>query len=236
MAWHTSSRSVSGGGSPSGQSAGAPPAVAGGQVNSSALPGILIGTAVFVATKTVLFVGSLALDEDRTVGPTRVLRQSVLVIVMAQVGVLVLVLAAERPALLLLALGPVLGAYLLLRSETRAVLDRDDAERTADRLHSAAIHLLRRLRREDVGGEARQAAYQRLEGVFASAAHDVAASIFQQAYAPVGLKAGAFPIAESLATTCLSLRSNSAGVPVSLSGTASHLLTARMMEHPASSA
>ena len=26
---------------------------------------------------------------------------------------------------------------------------RDDAERTADRLHSAAIHLLRRLRRED---------------------------------------------------------------------------------------
>ena len=27
--------------------------------------------------------------------------------------------------------------------------DSDDAERTADRLHSAAIHLLRRLRRED---------------------------------------------------------------------------------------
>ena len=27
---------------------------------------------------------------------------------------------------------------------------QDDAERTADRLHSAAIHLLRRLRREDV--------------------------------------------------------------------------------------
>ena len=42
-----------------------------------------------------------------------------LVIVMAQVGVLVLVLAAERPALLLLALGPMLAAYLLLRSESQ---------------------------------------------------------------------------------------------------------------------
>src|SRR5688572_17075132 len=32
---------------------------------------------------------------------------------------------------------------------TAAAAAADDAERTADRLHSAAIHLLRRLRRED---------------------------------------------------------------------------------------
>jgi hypothetical protein len=106
-------------------------ALSGGRVDSSALPGILVGTAVFVAVKTVLFVGSLALDEDRTVGPARVLRQSVLVIVMAQVGVLVLVLATKDPALLALAFALMLGAYLLLRTETRAVLDRDDAEATA---------------------------------------------------------------------------------------------------------
>jgi signal transduction histidine kinase len=108
-------------------------ALAGGQVDSSALPGILIGAAVFVAVKTVLFVGSLALDEDRTVSPTRVLRQSVLVIVMAQVGVLVLVLATKDPALLVLALGLMLGAYLLLRTETRAVLGRNEAEEQARR-------------------------------------------------------------------------------------------------------
>jgi Histidine kinase-, DNA gyrase B-, and HSP90-like ATPase len=47
--------------------------------------------------------------------------------------VVLLVLAAERPAVALLALGPMLAAYLLLRGETRAVLDRQDAERTARR-------------------------------------------------------------------------------------------------------
>jgi len=36
-----------------------------------------------------------------------------------------------------------------LRDGTGATPAGDDAERTADRLHSAAIHLLRRLRRED---------------------------------------------------------------------------------------
>src|ERR671920_1312905 len=106
-------------------------ALAGGQGDSSALPGILIGTAVFVAVKTVLFVGSLALDEDRTVSPTRVLRQSVLVVVLAQVGVLVLVLATEHPGLLVLALGLMVGAYLLLRTESRAVLGRNEAEERA---------------------------------------------------------------------------------------------------------
>jgi signal transduction histidine kinase len=110
--------------------------LAGGQATgSSALPAILTGTTVFVVLKVALFAGLLAVDERirRAIGPARLLRQSVLVVAMAQVGVLVLVLGAERPALLVLALGPVLGAYLLLRSETRAVLDRDDAERTARR-------------------------------------------------------------------------------------------------------
>jgi signal transduction histidine kinase len=127
-------------------------ALSGGRVDSSALPGILIGTAVFVAVKTVLFVGSLALDEDRTVGPARVLRQSVLVIVMAQVGVLVLVLATKDPALLALAFALMLGAYLLLRTETRAVLDRDDAEATARReaeLRAQEQEVARKLKETD---------------------------------------------------------------------------------------
>jgi signal transduction histidine kinase len=127
--------------------------LAGGQVvDSSALPAILIGIAVFVAVKTVLFVGSLALDEDRTVSPSRILRQSVLVIVMAQVGVLVLVLATERPALLVLALGLMLGAYLLLRTETRAVLGRDEAEETARReaeLRAQEQEVARKLKETD---------------------------------------------------------------------------------------
>jgi signal transduction histidine kinase len=57
----------------------------------------------------------------------------VVVIVMSQIGVLVLVLTAEQTVLLPLALGPMLVAYLLLRSETRAVLARDDARATARR-------------------------------------------------------------------------------------------------------
>jgi signal transduction histidine kinase len=110
--------------------------LAGGQVTgSSALPAILAGTTVFVVLKFALFTGYVVLDEGlrQTIGPSRILRQAVLVMVTAQVGVLVLVLGAERPALLLLALGPVLGAYLLLCSEARAVQERDDAERTARR-------------------------------------------------------------------------------------------------------
>ena len=130
-------------------------ALAGGQgTGSSALPAILTGTAVFVAVKAALFVGSVALDEElrQVVSPARILRQSVLVVVMAQVGVLVLVLAAERPALLLLALGPMLGAFLLLRSETRAVLDRQDAEETARReaeLRAQEQEVARKLKETD---------------------------------------------------------------------------------------
>jgi signal transduction histidine kinase len=110
--------------------------LAGGQVtDSSALPAILAGTAVFVAIKAVLVAGAVGLDESvrRQISPARILRQSVFVIVMAQVGVLVIVLAAEQAVLLLLALGPMAAAYLLLRSEARAVLDRNDAEQTARR-------------------------------------------------------------------------------------------------------
>jgi signal transduction histidine kinase len=130
-------------------------ALAGGPVaGSSALPAILTGTAVFVAVKTALFTGYVALNEEvrPALTPGRVLRQSVLMVVMAQVGVLVLVLAAERPALLLLALGPMLGAYLLLRSEARAVLARDDAERTARReaeLRAQEQEVARKLKETD---------------------------------------------------------------------------------------
>jgi signal transduction histidine kinase len=124
-------------------------------VDSSALPAILIGTAVFVVVKTALFIGSVALDEDlhqTTVSPSRVMRQSVLVIVMAQAGVLVLVLATEHPGLLVLALGLMLGAYLLLRTETRAVLDRNDAEERARReaaLRAQEQEVARKLKETD---------------------------------------------------------------------------------------
>jgi signal transduction histidine kinase len=128
-------------------------ALAGGQVvDSSALVPILVGTAVFVAVKTLLFVGSLALDEDRTVTPSRVLRQSVLVIVMAEVGVLVLVLATEHPGLLVLALALMLGAYLLLRTETKAVLGRSEAEERARReaeLRAQEQEVARKLKETD---------------------------------------------------------------------------------------
>jgi signal transduction histidine kinase len=127
--------------------------LAGGQVaDSSALPAILTGTTAFALVKVALFTGYVALDESvrPAVSPSRILRQSVLVVVMTQVGVLVL--ATERPALLLLALGTMLGAYLLLRTETRAVLDRDEAERTARReaeLRAQEQAVARRLQETD---------------------------------------------------------------------------------------
>jgi signal transduction histidine kinase len=131
-------------------------ALAGGHVvDSSALPAILIGTAVFVVVKTALFIGSVALDQDlhqTTVSPARIMRQSVLVIVMAQVGVLVLVLATEHPGLLVLAFGLMLGAYLLLRTETRAVLGRDEAEERARReagLRAQEQEVARKLKETD---------------------------------------------------------------------------------------
>jgi signal transduction histidine kinase len=130
-------------------------ALAGGQAGgSSALPAILTGTAVFVAVKLALFAPCLILNQTTrpAIGPSRFLRQAVLMVVMAQVGVLVLVLAAERPALLLLALAPMLAAYLLLRSEAMAVLARDDAERTARReadLRAQEQEVARKLKETD---------------------------------------------------------------------------------------
>jgi signal transduction histidine kinase len=129
--------------------------LAGGQVTGSkALPAILTGTAVFVVVKFGLFAGALALDESvrSVVSPPRFLRHLLLIVVMAQVGVLVLVLAAERPALLLLAVGPMLAAYLLLRSESRAVLARHDAEATARReaaLRAQEQEVARKLKETD---------------------------------------------------------------------------------------
>ena len=129
--------------------------LAGGQVTGSeALPAILTGTAVFVAVKFGLFAGALTLDASvrSVVSPPRFLRHLLLIVVMAQVGVLVLVLAAERPALLLLALGPMLAAYLLLRGESRAVLARDDAEATARReaaLRAQEQEVARKLKETD---------------------------------------------------------------------------------------
>ena len=127
--------------------------LAGGQVvDSSALPAILIGTAVFVGVKSLLFIGMLALDERRSVSPSRILRQSVLVTLMAQVGVLVLVLATEHPALLMLALALMLGAYLLLRIETSAVLGRSEAEEATRRekeLRAQEQEIARKLKETD---------------------------------------------------------------------------------------
>ena len=118
--------------------------LAGGQVTGS----------VFVVVKMTLFGVALALDTSvgPLVGLGRFLRHMLLVVVMAQVGVLVLVLAAERPALLLLALGPMLAAYLLLRSESRAVLARQDAEATARReaeLRAQEQEVARKLKETD---------------------------------------------------------------------------------------
>jgi signal transduction histidine kinase len=130
-------------------------ALAGGQVTgSSALPAILTGTAVFVVVKMALFGGYLAIEATLRplVGLSRFLRDLLLVVVMAQIGVLVLVLTGERPALLLLALAPMLAAYLLLRGESRAVLARDDAERTARReaeLRAQEQEVARKLKETD---------------------------------------------------------------------------------------
>ena len=129
--------------------------LAGGQVtDSSALPAILTGTAVFIVVKMALFGVAVAMDPSvrPLVSLSRFLRHLLLVVVMAQVGVLVLVLATERPALLLLALGPMLAAYLLLRSESRAVLDRQDAEATARReaeLRAQEHEVARKLKETD---------------------------------------------------------------------------------------
>ena len=105
-------------------------------VGPDALLAILIGTAVFVAVKSVLFAVRVRLDGTASpdLSPARVLRLAVPVTLMTQAVVLVIVLAAERIPVLLLALGlPTAAIYLVLRSEARANIGRNEAERNARR-------------------------------------------------------------------------------------------------------
>jgi len=100
------------------------------------LPAILIGTAVFVAVKAVLFAIKVELDEARPpdLSAERVLRVAVGVTLMTSAVVLVIVLAAERLPVLLMALGlPTAAVYLMLRSEARANIGRNEAEQNARR-------------------------------------------------------------------------------------------------------
>jgi signal transduction histidine kinase len=111
--------------------------LSGGQpVSTSTLPAILVGTAVFVAAKFLLFAVRMRLDPTMPpdVTPGRVLRTAVEVTAMAVAVVLAVVLAAERMALLLaVLLLPSLAAYLFLRSEAKANIGRGEAEQTARR-------------------------------------------------------------------------------------------------------
>ena len=110
-------------------------ALSGGRAASTAtLPAILIGALVFVVVKVALFAIKEHLDDATPLGPARVLRIGVGIIVLTQVVVLVVVLAAEQITLLLLALGvPTVGAYLVLRSEVGANIRRGEAEQSARR-------------------------------------------------------------------------------------------------------
>jgi signal transduction histidine kinase len=110
-------------------------ALGGGRVAStSTLLAIVAGTAVFVAVKAVLFAINVQLDEAIPFGAARVLFHAVGVTVMTQAVVLVVVLSAGQIALLLLSLGlPTVAAYLLLRTEARANIQRGEAEQSARR-------------------------------------------------------------------------------------------------------
>jgi signal transduction histidine kinase len=111
-------------------------AAGGGQPLSAALPAVLAGTAVFVASKVLLVAIALKLDQATgpALSPGRLLRHGIVITVMAQAVVVVIVLTSHRMVVLLLALGvPTVAIYLMLRSEARAILDRDEAEQTARR-------------------------------------------------------------------------------------------------------
>lgn len=95
---------------------------------------VLVGAAVYVIVKSVLFAGQVHLDESIPFGAARLLRHAAGVTVMTQAVVLVVVLAAEQISLLLLALGlPTIATYLILRSEARANIGRSEAEQSARR-------------------------------------------------------------------------------------------------------
>ncbi len=112
-------------------------APSGGQpASASTLLAIMVGAAVFVVVKFVLFAVKVGLDEATSpdLSASRVLRYAVGVTLMTQAVVLVIVLAAARLPVLLLALGlPTVAVYLMLRSEARANIDRNEAEQNARR-------------------------------------------------------------------------------------------------------
>jgi signal transduction histidine kinase len=101
---------------------------------TATLTAILIGAAVFVLVKSALFVVTVHLDDTIPFGARRVLLQALGKTVMTQAVVLVVVLASEQIAVLLLALGlPTVATYLVLRSEVRANIGRSEAEQSARR-------------------------------------------------------------------------------------------------------
>src|SRR6266536_2767739 len=98
-------------------------ALSGGRAASTAtLPAILIGALVFVVVKVALFAIKEHLDDATPLGPARVLRIGVGIIVLTQVVVLLVALGV-----------PTVGAYLVLRSEVGANIRRGEAEQSARR-------------------------------------------------------------------------------------------------------
>jgi signal transduction histidine kinase len=110
-------------------------ALSGGRpASTGTLPAILVGTTVFVAVKVLLFAVKVGLDETTPPDVTmaRVLRHLVGITLMTAAVVLVIVLAAGKIPLLLLALGlPTAGVYLTLRGEAQANSARHEAEHSA---------------------------------------------------------------------------------------------------------
>src|SRR6266536_2603000 len=106
---------------------------------TATLLAILIGAGVFVVVKFVLFVVTVHLDERIPFG-ARLLLLALGKIVMTQAIVLVVVLAAGRIGVLLLALGlPTIATYLWLRSEVRANVGRSEAEELRRQEHELRI-------------------------------------------------------------------------------------------------
>ncbi|HZD00044.1 MAG TPA: HAMP domain-containing sensor histidine kinase [Actinomycetes bacterium] len=112
-------------------------ALSGGRpAGTGTLAAILAGTAVFVVVKAVLFAVKVRLDDTTPpdVSPARLLRHAARITLMTQAVVIVIVLAAGNIPVLLLALGlPTVAVYLMLRSEARANIGRNQAEQSARR-------------------------------------------------------------------------------------------------------
>ncbi len=101
---------------------------------TATLLAILVGAAVFVLAKFVLFAVTVHLDDRIPFGARRLVPQALGKMVMTQAIVLVVVLSAEQIGVLLLALGlPTIATYLWLRSEVRANVGRSEAEEQARR-------------------------------------------------------------------------------------------------------